>query len=377
MLSELAMFLRYAAGLPAYLRRPLTPEAAASRISKSFAARGENFLKVLQRAVYENPRSPYRRLLQNSSVEFGDVERLVRQDGIEGALGKLYDAGVYVTGDEFKGRKTIRRGSLEIPTRPQDFSNPLLARHYEAQTSGSRGVARRVVIDLDLLVQEAAYISQFMTGFDLWDRPIASWRAVPPVSSGMKMVLRHAKTGKSAQRWFAQNRFDRSPASLPFFIFTAYSIFASRLLGQPIPNPTFVPREDVIRIVQWLADCVRRGSPAMFDTNASSAVRICAAAAEHGMDLSGTFFRVGGEPLTPAKVRAVADVGAKIACHYSMAEIGHIAIACAARQGRAGDDDFIDDVHVMLDKVAVLQRPKPMGPAGSTIDAFVYTTILP
>ena len=154
MLTELAMFFRYAAGLPEFLRRPLTGQEARRRISCSLAAREENFLKLLRRAVYDNPKSPYLRLLRHASVEFGDVEKGVRQDGVETTLGMLYDAGVYVTGDEFKGRKPICRGALEIPVRPQDFSNPLLARHFAAQTSGSRGVARRVVIDLDLLVHE-------------------------------------------------------------------------------------------------------------------------------------------------------------------------------------------------------------------------------
>ena len=45
--------------------------------------------------------------------------RGVRKDGVETTLGKLYDAGVYVTGDEFKGRKPIRRGALEFPVRPR------------------------------------------------------------------------------------------------------------------------------------------------------------------------------------------------------------------------------------------------------------------
>jgi hypothetical protein len=376
MLTELAMFFRYAAGLPEFLSRPLTGQEARRRISCSLAAREENFLKLLRRAVYDNPKSPYLRLLRHASVEFGDVEKGVREDGVETTLGMLYDAGVYVTGDEFKGRKPIRRGALEIPVRPQDFSNPLLARHYEAQTSGSRGVARRVVIDLDLLVHESAYIHEFMTGFNLWDRPIASWRPVPPVSSGMKLVLRHAKTGKSAERWFAQNRFDRSLAGLQFFVFTAYTVLAARLVGTPVPRPTFVPRDKVGRIVRWLAERKRRGTPAMFDTNASSAVRICMWAREHRLDLAGTFFRVGGEPLTAAKVRAVTDVGARISCHYSMTEIGHIGIACADRQA-GGVDDGLDDVHLMLDKIAAFQRPKSLGPGGQSVDALVYTTILP
>jgi hypothetical protein len=376
MLTELFMFFRYAADLPGFLRRRLTREDAKRHISSALAAREENFLKLLRRAVYDNPKSPYLPLLRHASVEFGDIEKGVRQDGIEMTLGRLYDAGVYVTVDEFKGRKPIRRGTLEISVRSRDFSNPLLARHYEAQTSGSRGVARRVPIDLDLLVQESAHIYEFMTGLNLCDRPIACWRAVPPDVTGMKFVLRHAKMGKSAEFWFAQNRFDRSLAGVQFVVFTAYTVLAARLMGTPIPRPTFVPRDEVGRIVRWLAEWKRRGTPVMFDTNASSAVRICTWAREHRFDLTGTFFRVAGEPLTAAKVRAVSDVGARICSHYSMAEIGHIGIACAHRQADGTDEGF-DDVHLMLDKIAVVQRPKSLGPGGQSVDALIITTVLP
>ena len=109
MLSNLAMFGRYAAGLPRFLRAPLTPPEARRLISRALAARETNFLRVLRRGIYGNPNSPYLRLLRHVSIEYGDVERLVRQDGVEAALGKLYDAEVYITGDEFKGRRPISR----------------------------------------------------------------------------------------------------------------------------------------------------------------------------------------------------------------------------------------------------------------------------
>lgn len=371
MLDAAKMFLRYASGLPGYLRCPLTSNEASARIRDALAQRDANFLAVLRRAIYENPRSPYRQLLAHASIVFGDVEQWVRSDGVEAALEKLYDAGIYVTVDEFKGRRPIRRGNLEIFSSSRDFDNPLLARHYETQTSGSRGAPSRVPIDLDLLAQEAAYAHQFLTALNLWDRPIGSWRAVPPVSSGMKLMLRHAKAGKHIDRWFSQNRLDRTAGNLSFAIFTLYTVYAARLLGRPIPAPRFVPKENVLEIARWLAEKKSRGTPAMFDTNASSGVRICLAAKQHGLDIAGTFFRFGGEPYTPAKARAVADVGATAACHYSMAEIGHIGIGCGAPE-----PGVLDDVHVLLDKVAVLRRPRTLG-GGTSVDALVFTTILP
>jgi len=85
------------------------------------------------------------------SIGFTDIVRMIRQLGVEETLAQLYEAGVYVTLDEFKGRCPIQRPGLQFAVRPPDFDNPLLARHYEARSSGSRGVGTRVIIDLDLL----------------------------------------------------------------------------------------------------------------------------------------------------------------------------------------------------------------------------------
>jgi hypothetical protein len=91
------------------------------------------------------------------------------------------------------------------------------------------------------------------------------------------------------------------------------------------------------------------GHPAYFDTYVSSAVRVCAAAAEAGLDLSGTFFRLGSEPFTPARAEYIAHAGARAACHYAMAETGTIGFGCA-------EPNAVDDVHLLLGKYALLTR---------------------
>jgi hypothetical protein len=308
--------------------------------------------------------------LQNAGVVFADVVSLVRQLGVEGALARLYESGVYVTLDEFKGRRPIQRPGLELAVRPQDFDNPLLSKHYEALNSGSRGVRTRIVIDLDLLTHEAAYYHYFLAAFDLATRPIASWREVPPAHAGMKLILRYAKLGKYVERWFAQSKFSPSPRDLKFSLFTNYTIYGGRLLGKQLPLPEYVPLEKACKVARWLATKKEEGIPAMLDTNASSGVRTCIAAKEKGLDISGTFFRFGGEPYTTAKSQVVAEMGCKAICHYSMAETGMIGIACA-------NPTDLDDVHILADKIAVIQRPKVLGANGLSVGALIYTTILP
>src|SRR3972149_1791483 len=143
MFNDIKMFAGYAWGLKGYLRQTLTTEQCHQMIAYHLKTRDESFLRIMERGIYTNPRNPYYKLLKHARVEFPDVVRLVQQHGIEGTLIQLYEAGVYVNLNEFKGRRPIQRPGLEFPVRPQDFDNPLLAKHYEARSSGSRGIEIR------------------------------------------------------------------------------------------------------------------------------------------------------------------------------------------------------------------------------------------
>ena len=370
MLNDLTMFARYARGLNSYLRHTLSPEQCRQMLINHLESRDESFLRILERGIYTNPRSPYRKLLLHAGVEFADVVSLVRRHGVEGALARLYDAGVYVTLNEFKGRRPIERPGLQMGVRPQDFDNPLLVKYYEARTGGSRGVGTRIIIDLDLLTHEAAYLHYFLAAFDLEERSIGAWHEVPPVAAGMKLVLRYFKLGKSVERWFAQSRLGLRPGDLKFFIFTKYTIYASGILGKQLPVPEYVPLEEASKVAHWLAIKKGNGKPATLDTNPSSGVRVCLAAKEEGLDIAGSLFRLGGEPYTPAKAQVVAEAGIRAVCHYSMSEIGTIGTACTSPAD-------LDDVHLLTDKVAVIQRPKSVGAGELSVGALVYTTLLP
>ena len=370
MLADLKMFGRYARGLARYLRQPLTPDQCREKILQQLANREESFLQILQRGIYAQPQSPYRKLLENARIACEDVVQLVRQKGLPSALETIHNAGVYVTLDEFKCRQPIRRGRLELSVKPSDFDNPLLARHYEARTGATRGAGTRLIIDFDLLAHEAAYVQHFLKSFDLTHRPIVSWRPVPLATSGMKLLLRYAKLGKPVAKWFAQNRLEFTAADWKYFAFTHYTLAASRLCATPMPYPEFTPTTDSACVAQWLAAAKAAGAPAVLDTNASSGVRVCQAAQEHGLDIAGTFLRLGGEPYTPAKAQIVSAAGCRAACHYSISEIGIVAMAC-------GDPADLDDVHLLEDKVAAIQRPQTVDRSGAKVQALVYTTLLP
>jgi hypothetical protein len=367
--DDLRLFARYARRLPAFLRTTLTPEEARARVEQQLRGREEAFLTVLDEGVYRNPRSPYRALLEVAGVELGDARRMVRDLGLEPALARLLDAGVRVTLDEFKGRRAIERPGAPIPVDPGDFDNPLLAPHFRAASGGSRGTRTRVPIDLDLLEHEAAAHSLFQRTFELWDRPYALWRAGPPSTSGVNNALRQVKVGVPVARWFTPWRPPIDLEFLKFSIFGSYTVGAGRLWGMGLRPPEYCPPQEAHRVARWLADRRRDGRAAVLDTQAALGVRVCLAAREEGLDISGTFFRFGGDPYTEAKAKVVAESGCRAVCHYTMAEIGRIGIAC-------GDQTALDDVHFLSDKLAVLQREKMVDPSGVVVGAFHYTTLL-
>ncbi|MCC6712883.1 MAG: hypothetical protein IT344_05915 [Candidatus Dadabacteria bacterium] len=370
MLEQLKMFAGYARGLNSFLTNPMTPSECRSLLESQIASRAENFLAIMQKAVYENPKSPYLPLLRLAGVGYGDLSRMVSEDGVEGALDRLYESGVYITLDEFKRRVPIKRPGLEIETSPHDFDNPFLSRHYQSRTSGSRGAGTRVIMDLDLLHHDAACNYFMFEGFGLTDRPAALWREVPPVTTGVNILLRYAKLGKRADKWFSSSRLSTAPKSLQFTVFTYYTVLAGRLLGMPLPFPEHVPLEDAATVAKWLAGRCSAGTPAFLDTQVSTCVRTCAAAMENGLDISGTTFIIGGEPYTEAKAEVIRSSGANAASRYSMAELGNLGFPCA-------DGLAFDDIHLMTDKVAVIQREKKLGAGEISVNGFVYTTILP
>ena len=114
-------------------------EQARRHVLGGLANREARFLDLVNRTVYPNPRSPYRRLLAHVGCEQGDLRSLVARDGLEGTLRRLADLGVYVTFDEFKGRRAVVRGSARFTFTDRDFDSPLCQLpHYVDLTGGSR-----------------------------------------------------------------------------------------------------------------------------------------------------------------------------------------------------------------------------------------------
>jgi len=358
---------RYAVDLPRFLRKPVDAAEARWRISRALADRQRSFLELLERAVYSQPGSPYRRLLAHAGVELGDVRKLVAQEGVESALAELYEAGVRVTLDEFKGKQPIARPGLELPLQPTGFDNVLATVHLDRLTGGSRGARRYVPVDLRLLAHEAAHHRLFLDSLRLAGRPMAIWGDQP--SATVRQAIRHLKAGESVDRWLSKKPLPTGRRTLATDRVLNYTVAASRLFGPgTLAFPEHAPNSSVGQVARWVAIQVEDGTPALVDTSASMGVRLCLAAQDAGFDIAGTWFRFAGEAYTPGKAAVVTGSGASAMCHYSVSEIGRVGFACTA-------PDALDDVHLLTEKLALVQRPRAV-PGGAVVPAFYFTTLM-
>ena len=364
------MAWRFLTELRPFLRESFDVEAELAVVQRRLVSREESFLEVLRRGVFERPQSPYLALMQQASITPGDVEGMVRSAGVDAALSVLFDAGVRVGLDEFKGRRPIERPGLHLEVRATDFDNPLVRPHYEGSTGGSRGVGTRLVIDLDLVRYEAAHLMLSLLALQALDRTAGFWRPLPPGVTGIKEILYRARIGRLPEVWFSQNRYHPRSEDIRAALFAACALGGSRLWGRPLPWPRHVPLDRAIEVASWLAEQTAGGRPALLDTNVSSAVRVCRAATQAGLDVSGTLFRTGGEPLTLGRAEIIERTSSRVVCNYGIAEAGRLGLAC-------GDPEHLDEVHLLADKIAILQRPKVPACGGPEIDALHVTTLHP
>ena len=262
----------------------------------------------MREGVYRRGVSPYRRLLAAAGCEYGDLERLVRQEGVDGALLALLRHGVYVTLDEFKGRRPIVRGATSFVADPTQFRNPLSGSHVAFPSGGSRGKATPILFDFsfirDLSVNTGVVLSS-MDGLG-WTR--ACWDV--PGSGVMIRVLDLASLGMRLDRWFSY--VDPALPGLPRRYRWSFRTmcWGSRMAGRPIPHPVHVAPDDPLPIVRWMTSVLRAGGTPHLLTYATSAVRLSQAALAAGIDLRGARIWVGGEPLTPARAASIRQSGA-------------------------------------------------------------------
>lgn len=360
-----AGFLR---GLPAFLRQRVSVDEARAIVKRRLAAREANLLLMLEGAVFRNAASPYHKLMRVAGCTERDVRKLVATEGVEGALLALRGAGVFVSFEEFKGAQPIRRGSQHVETRPEDFDNPRASSYHAVATGGSTGGARRVLMDLQHLTARLPMILLSDVYHELFGIPTVFWFEIPP-GNGLDSVLQRVPVQNIPERWFSPIRGGHDGAAWRFRLATAAAIAVARGTGARIPRPEHLPLGEARVIADWAAGALRRRGACGIRAHVSKALRICVAANEAGIDLTGAVFVAGGEPPTPAKVAEIRRTGARFFSNYYFTEGGAVGSSCTT-------SDHPNDQHFYADHLALIQASRVVPGFDVTVPSFHFTTLL-
>ena len=342
--DDLRVGLRFLAALPRFLRTPFSLEEARAAVRERFTRRADRFLDRVADAC-RTTGSPYLRLLCYAGCTLEDVSEQVRKDGIEATLAALLRAGVYLTGDEFKGRCPVTRGSLSFTVDPASLLNPRSVVHGLSESSGSRGARTPVPIDLVFIRDHAINTHLAMEAHGGKDWVHAHYGM--PGGTAVTNPLEFAKGGRPPARWFSPVDLAMPDLNPRYRLGSKAMRLGSLLVGVPLPGPTLSPLNDPAPIVRWLADELQHGSTPHVWTFASSAVLICQAAAAGGQDIRGARFTCGGEPTTAARRAAIEETGAVALPRMGATETDILAFACLSPE--APDDmHFFEDRHVLI-----------------------------
>jgi hypothetical protein len=364
--------LSLVAGLRKFFREPVTLQKANEEIKRALETREQRFLDLVRTQIYDREGSPYLKLLQTAGCDFADIEGHVRREGLEKTLERLAKAGVYLTSDESKGKtEVVRRGvSLRISAGDLELQNPGWGLML-TQSSGTSGQPQRYALSLDNIAWASRVRTVLLSAHDLFHHSHAIYDAILPTSGGIRNFLGYAKSGIAMDRWFARRVPMNSRAEATFHhATTSLIVLATRFFGPGAPWPEFIEGHELGRIVAWMMEQRNAGKGSCLRTNVSNAVRIARLAQEMSCSLSGTKFMTSGEPLTDAKRAAVERVEGTIIPGYGAGGFGEIGHGC-------GNPRQTDEVHVSLDRLAVIQHPRLRGSNGLRIHPFLFTTLSP
>ena len=303
----------------------------------------------MRRSAYATAGHPIGRLLVIAGCEYGDLDHLVRKEGLEPALLALYRRGVYLTPDELTGRVAVRRGSSSFEMSVAACRNSAADHHLPQSSSGGAKVsAGELTLDLKSLEEQEIDRRLAFDAEGTVDAVKASW-SIPGTSSITFGLFCAAHFGQPPARWFTH--VDSRSIDPRYRLSAALIRWAARVLGYRIPRPERVTLDDPLPIARWLASVLGSGRRPYLATSPSGAARLCQAALAAGIDIAGSHFSLRGEPVTDARVAQVHRAGLTYTTLYGSTEAGIIAQSCLAPAAA-------DEVHVHSDLHAVVPVPE-------------------
>jgi len=369
-------YVRFGLGLNRYLGESYEPaealEQARLQLRTRIDCREGNFLNLLEKGVYGYSHSPYLELLKSRRLAFSDLKRLVQREGIEYTLAQLQHEGVFFTVDEFKGKTDVRRNGIQFRCRESQFDNPFLSNYYEVRSGSTRSAGTRVRIDFEYLKQRCLYDALLLDAHGLLTSPIANWFPIFPGAPGLNSSLRFLRIGNPPRRWFSQVSPSEVAVNWEKSWGTQLIFLMARLHGAQLAAPEHVDLNNALQVARWASASLEHSPRCAVYTFASSAVRVCIAAREHGLNLNGARFLVTGEPLTSQKKREIEEAGSIAVPVYGISEAGVIAAGC----GHTHDASVSDDCHLYKDTTAVITHRHMVPHIGTEVDSFLFTTLM-
>jgi hypothetical protein len=326
-------------------------------------SREENFLTLMRRGVFDNPTSPYHSLFEWAGCGLGDLQKLVREDGLESALAALYRDGVFLTHDELKGRVKIVRGGRQMLTDALSFANPTVRGVLEVSSSGSRSRGTVSTRSLAYQIHREAQESVMQADQEFDDRALVVLSAALPATTGLRRVMNARRSGHPAVMWFCGG------ASLPYRVLTALFVAEMALTGRPVVFPQYLPLNDFSPAAKYIAGRKQKGKAVLLMGGVSQSVRVVSAALDGGFDISGTLVITSGEALTEPKRRIIESAGCEVHARYIISEFGPVGIGCRLMEGNC--------VHLCRDSVAAISRRKKPLHTDVEVESLLFTTLLP
>jgi hypothetical protein len=363
-------YARYAWTLRAFLQEPATAARGRELIRQRLRDRPRLFLNLVKHEVYDNTASAYLPLLQHAGCEYGDLEHMVDTAGVEGALQRLCNAGVYLSHEEFKGRQPVVRGGRSFGVDLSGFLSVDHTRGLQASTSGSRGPATTTMIRLERVAFVSLCYAVVFSAHHFQDRATIVWMPILPSGAGVTHLLQLCKMRVPPERWFSPVAASTVKPALSKRLATMYIVHAGRLFGAPIPSPEYISGEQTAIVAECLRDVLRCKPGCVVACSPSAAVRVCQVARAAGIDLHGVSFAAGGEPLTPAKMSEIQAAGADAFNIYAFTEGGIVGFGCA------GERDACDDIHLQMSTLAAIQRERNTPFGGGVVKSFLFTSLL-
>jgi hypothetical protein len=367
--ENLKTYFQLVFALREFLKETLTLEKCKEIVKRRLEERDKNFIDIVKRTIYDNETSPYLKLLKLAGCEFGDFRSCVIRDGVEKTLEALRQSGVYLTYDEFKGRKDVIREGKSFRFEQSDFNNPTLSHHLTVRTGGTTGPGVKVPVAFEYIAQVAVHQAFLFDIHRLWDAPFAMWFPIFPGAAGVNTLLRNTKAGKPPLKWFSQIDREYINPSLTHKLRTNGLVYTGRFFGGKFPRPEFVDLNSASKIAEWIAKMIKKISQCYIATFPSSAVRICNAVKEYGLNIEGTTFVIVGEPITPTKYNEIKSVGANVVPQYGFTEASTVGFGCA-------EPEQIDEVHFFRDSFALIQHKRKPPYLDKSIGAFLFTSLL-